>query len=200
MSNQEKSQHMSYAKIKSDNLHSLQRLIILHLAENDPQTINQTVQTISKSYKPTWTAFNSLQKKKLIAKTHIKSYRGREYPLYWLTDEGIIMAVMEGASSEKLLQQTKSLYPDAKINHCFLEIMPFFNPEVMKMAYSTVKGKGKLGFVEIATLFLTQGTMPMDIETGKKVVATLRKYPDEYAKLKMAVQLMIDQLNQLITD
>jgi hypothetical protein len=43
-------------------------------------------------------------------------------------------------------------------------------------------------------------TMPMDIETGKKVVATLRKYPDEYAKLKMAVQLMIDQLNQLITD
>ena len=107
---------------------------------------------------------------------------------------------MEGASSDKLLEETKILYPEAKIIHCFLEIMPFFDPEVIRMAYSNVKGKGKLGFIEVATLILSEAAMPMDIETGKKVATILKKYPDEYAQLKMVVQEMINQLSQLIAD
>ena len=200
MSNQKKSQHMSKAKVKSDNLHSLQKLIIFHLAENNPQTINQTVQAISKSYKPTWIAFNTLEKKKLIIKTDTKSYRGREYPRYWLTDEGMIMALMEGASADKLQEQTRILYPEAKIIHCFLEIMPFFDPEVIKMAYSSVKGKGKLEPVEVAQLILSGAAMPMDVETGRKVAATLKKYPEQYKALKIAIQFLIDQLKQVIAD
>jgi methyl-accepting chemotaxis protein len=47
---------------------------------------------------------------------------------------------------------------------------------------------------------LSQAAIPMDIETAKKLTATLKKYPDEYSKLKMAVQMMIDQLSQLITE
>jgi hypothetical protein len=191
---------MSKPKVKSDNLHSLQKLIVLHLAENEPQTMNQTAEAISKSYKPSWIAFNSLEKKRLIGKADILDYRGRKYPRYWLTDEGMIMALMEGASSNKLLERTKILYPDAKIMHCFLEIMPFFDPEVIRMAYSNVKGKGKLGFIEVATLILSEAAMPMDIETGKKVATILREYPDEYAQLKMVVQEMINQLSQLIAD
>ena len=200
MSKPKQKKHMSKSKLKGDNLHPLQKLIVLHFAENEPQTINQTVKAISKSYKPTWIAFNSLEKKKLIRKTDVKEYRGREYDRFWLTDEGMIMAMMEGASSEKLLEQTKVLYPDAEIIHCFLEMMPFIDPEVMKMAYASVKGKGKFGFIEVATLFLSQAAMPMDIETAKELKTVLKKYPDQYNMLKLAVQTMIDQLTELISE
>jgi predicted transcriptional regulator len=200
MSKPSKSKHMSKTQSRSDNLHSLQKRIILHLAENEPQTQNEIAEATSKSYKPAWTAIKSLQKRKLIGKADVKDYRGRKYPRYWLTDEGMIMALMEGASSDKLLTQTKSLYPDEKIVHCFLEMMPFIDPEVTRMAYSSVKGKGKFGFIEVATLFLSQAAMPMDIETAKKLKNVLKKYPDQYTMLKLAIQTMIDQLSQLVND
>ena len=192
--------NMPKSKTKGSNLHPLQRLIILHLAKSEPQTINQTKEKISKSYKPTHTAFKSLKKKKLIGIAYSKPYRGREYQRYWLTDEGMMMALMEGASSDELLAQTKLLYPDAKPIHCFLEIVPFFDPELTKMAYSSVKGKGKFGFIEVATLFLSQAAIPTDFETVKKVKNVLKKYPDQYKILKLAIQTMIDQLNQLLRD
>ena len=110
------------------------------------------------------------------------------------------MAMMEGASSKKLLEQTRVLYPDAEIIHCFLEMMPFIEPEVTRMAYANVKGKGKFGFIEVATLFLSQAAKPMDIETAKELKTVLKKYPDQYNMLKLAVQTMIDQLTQLISD
>jgi hypothetical protein len=200
MSKPKTKKHMSKPKMKGDNLHPLQKLIVLHFAESEPQTINQTVKAISKSYKPTWIAFNSLEKKKLIRKTDVKEYRGRKYPRYWLTDEGMIMAMMEGASSKKLLEQTKLLYPDVEIIHCFLEMMPFIDPEVTRMSYASVKGKGKFGFIEVATLFLSQAAMPMDIETAKELKAVLKKYPDQYNMLKLAVQTMIDQITELISE
>lgn len=200
MSKPSRSKHKSRPQSKSDNLHSLQKRIILHLAENEPQTKNEIAEATSKSYKPPWTTIKSLQKRKLIGIAKLKNYRGRKFPRYWLTDEGMIMALMEGASSDKLLAQTKILYPQAKIIHCFLEMMPFIDPEVTRMAYSSVKGKGKFGFVEVATLFLSQAAMPMDIETAKKLKIVLKKYPDQYNMLKLAIQTMIDQLSQLVND
>jgi hypothetical protein len=200
MSKPKKNKHMSKTKMKSDNLPSLQRLIVLHLAETEPQTINQTVKALSKFYKATWIAFNSLEKKKLIRKTDVKEYRGREYDRFWLTDEGMIMALMEGVNADKLLEQTRIIFPDAEITHCFLEIMPLFDPEVVKMAYSNVKGKGTLGPIEVVTLILSGAAMPMEIETGKKIASILKKYPVQYALLKNAVELMIEQLKQLIID
>ena len=200
MSKPIKNEHMSKSNIKSDNLPSLQRLIVLNLADSKPQTINETVKAISKSYKATWIAFNSLEKKNLIEKIDVKNYRGREYPRFWLTAEGIVMALMEGASFDKLLEQAKVLHPDAKILHCFLEIMPYTNPEILKLAYSIVKGKKEVGVNEVATLTFSQSAKQMDFETGKKLKATLEKYPEEYNKFKAKIQLAIAQLSQLIME
>lgn len=191
---------MSESNTKSDNLHPLQRLIILHLAKSEPQTINQTTSEIAKSYKPTHTAFKSLEKKKLIGTAYSKPYRGQEYKCYWLTDIGMIMALMEGANSEKLLAQAKKVYPEDKNIHVFLEIAPSFHPEVVKMAYSSVKGKGKIGVAEVILLFLSQPAIAMDAEPANKVTAVLKKYPDEYRKLKTAVEEMINRLSQLIAE
>jgi hypothetical protein len=191
---------MSKPTMKGNNLPSLQKLIVLHLAETEPQTMNETAKAISKHYKPTWTAFKSLEKKNLIKKTTTKVHRKQKYPRYWLTDEGIIIALMEGASPDKLLEQTKILYPNAKTTHCFLEMIPFIHPEVTRMAYSSIKEKGKLGFIKVATLFLSQTAIAMDDETAKKLITILKKYPDKYNILKTKIQEMINQLNQLITE
>jgi hypothetical protein len=194
MSKPKESKHMS-------NLPPLQKLIILHMAKTKPQTMNRIAKEISKEYKSTWTAFKSLERKKLIDAQGTKPNSKTEYKCYWLTGEGMIMALLENANSEKLLEQTKVLYPDNTVYHCFLEMMPFIHPEITRMAYSSVKGKGKLGFSELSKLCLAQAaSILIDAETAKNLTAILKKYPEEYSKLKTAVKSMIDQLSQLIAE
>jgi hypothetical protein len=79
-------------------------------------------------------------------------------------------------------------------------MMPYIEPEVTRMAYASVKGKGKFGFIEVATLFLSQAAIPMDIETAKELKVVLKKYPAQYNRLKLAVQTMVDQLTELISE
>lgn len=78
--------------------------------------------------------------------------------------------------------------------------MPFIQPEIIKMSYSNVKVKEKIGFNELAILCLSQTAFGMDIETGKNLSKIFKKYPNEYEQFKKAVQIMINQLNQLITE
>jgi hypothetical protein len=191
---------MSKLKVKGDKLPPLQRLVVLHLAKSEPQTINETVKKISKSYKPTWSAFNSLEKKKLIWKADIKEYRNREYPLFWLTDEGIITAMLEGAKRPLLLEKSERLFPDAKIVHCFLEVIQHMNPMVIQLARNIVKNKGTMDFVDLMTILVSDTTFESDMETMKNIVAVLKKYPEEYEQAKMIIQQMVDKLNQLISD
>ncbi len=200
MSKENSSQHMPKSQTKGNNLPSLQRAITLHLASGEPQTINETRASIKKSYKPTWVAFNSLENKNLISKINVKQYHGREYPRFWLTAEGIVMALMEGANFEILLEQAKTLYPDAKTLHCFLEIMPYTKPELLKLAYSIIKGKKEVGMSELATLTFSRSANQMSIEDERAFMATLEKYPEEYKEFKTKIQSAINQLSQLITE
>ena len=110
------------------------------------------------------------------------------------------MALMEDANPNKLLKQAKTIYPENKNVHWFLEIAPLFDPQVIKMAHSSLKGKDKLEVREIITLYLSQPSVAMDFKTAKKLTAILKKYPDEYSVLKNAVKEMIDQLSQLIAE
>lgn len=188
--------YMPKPKIKRDDL---EKLIVRNLIDKEPQTKNETSKAIHKKYKPTWYALKNLEKQKLIKQATTKPYNNIEYPRYWLTDEGIIKALIEGANSYKLLEQTKRIYPENENIHCFLEIAPLFDPQVLRITYSSVKGKGKLGFREIIMLFLSQPSIAMDAEKTKKLTTILKKYPDEYNILKNAVQEMINQLKQLQT-
>jgi hypothetical protein len=200
MSRKKMKEHMSKGIASSDNLPSLQQAIIMYLAKSDPQTINQIANEIDKDYSNTHTAFKSLIRKKLVTKTGTKRYREQEFTCYWLTDEGILIALMEGTSADKLLEKTRTLYPDAKVTHCFLQIMPLFDPAVIRMAHSNVKGKGKLGSIELVQLILSGAALPMEMETGQAIVKVLKDYPEQYELLKISVKFMIDQLSQLISD
>lgn len=184
--------------MKGDNLPSLQKMIVLHLSENMPQTMNETAEILSKCYKPTWTAFKSLEKKKLIKKTAFKEHAGRKYPTYWLTDTGIIRALLEGANYKKLSNQAKSLHPNDRNLHLFLDIEPHVDHQILKMIYSSVKGKKKLDVLDVINLLFIQAPNAMEIENAEKIAATLQKYPDEYNLLKTAKNLIIEQLNRII--
>lgn len=200
MSNGKRKEPISKVIEKSDNLPPLQQAIIMYLAGNDPQTIRGIAEAISKDYSNTHTAFKSLVSKKLVVKTAIKHYRKQDYIRYWLTDEGIILALMEGADANELLAQMKILYPDAVAAHIFLEVIPLFGPEILKLAYDYAKTKGKLEFVEVAQVILSGAASGMEIETGKKVALAIKRYPKYYNALKIVVQEMIKQLNYLIED
>jgi predicted transcriptional regulator len=59
---------MSEKQGKSNNLHPLQKLVVLHLAKNGPHTINKTANSIKHEYKATHVAFEALEEKGVIKK------------------------------------------------------------------------------------------------------------------------------------
>ena len=196
---------MSKINLKGSNLPPLQSLIVLHFAKSKPQTINETVTELSesygrkKNYKPTWSAFNSLEKKKIICKTGVKEYRGREYPRFWLTVEGIITAILEGAERSVLIEKGKMVFSNAKV-HCFLEVVEHMNPAVLYLARKVVKDKEELDFIDIMSLLVSDAMFETDVETMKKTFAGLKKYPEWYEQGKMIIEQIIEQLQQLISD
>jgi hypothetical protein len=188
---------MSKPKRKRDNLPPLQKRIVLNLAENSPQTINGTARSIKSHYKPSWIAFKSIEEKGLVKKIGKKSYRGREYPEFWLTVEGVLVAMLEGASSIDLLSRVNEVYPENKILQYCLEVAPKLNPEVFRLFLSAIRSKGKLEPIDMATIFLTQMQTDTSSKTFKELGEILKKYPQEHSRLKKQLSEMHTDLDQI---
>jgi len=188
------------SKPEGYTLHKLQRMILLHLAENEPQTANETSLKLSKSYKPTSTAFKTLEKMNLITETKIKEYRSRRYSEFWLTDEGIVLAILEGVNHEKMSKQAQKLHPDDKELHLFLDIAPYIDRQIIEMTYSSVKESGDIDFMVVLNVLFLQAPTEMDMDNAQKLSTALKKYPEEYKILKQAKKFIIKQLNQIIPD
>ena len=196
-------EHMSLQKSESHILPPLQRRILLYLAETTPQTIRAIATNISKEYRSTWRSFNSLKAKGLIDETDVKTYRGQAYPQYWLTDEGVLIATIEGAPVDVMLTKTQKIFPENRLLHCFLEIAPLFNPDVFRIGYSAVKNKGQIQDIDFATMLFFVLLTDIPIQTYKGVFKTLQKYPKEYELLKTQIEnisLAINQLKKIIQE
>ena len=190
---------MSKHKEENDLLPSLQKTIVLHLAQNGPQTINETVKKIEHSYKPSWIAFNSLEDKGIVKKGKTKEYRGNEYPLYWLTEGGVIVALVEGASPIELLTKSKEVYPNNQNLQYALEMAPHLNPEIFRILLITVQSKGKLTTADLARMSLTQMETDNTLEEVRSALETMKKYPKEYERLKKQLSSMQENLDKLAT-
>ena len=187
------------SKLKTKNtLPSLQKLIVLHLAKSKPQTINQTAKKIKKSYRPTWSAFKSLEKKKLIWKADVKKYNQREFPSFWLTAEGIVAAMFEGADKTLLLEKSRDIFPKEEIIHLFIELI-YINPKFTQLAFNIIKNKGTIELGDVILILYANATSE-DVETMKKIVALLKKYPEMYKQYKKQIEKGINQFNQLIKE
>jgi hypothetical protein len=188
---------MSKHKRQGNTLPPLQKKIVLHLAKTGPQTINQTVKKIKHSYKPSWTAFNSLEKKGIVRKGKTKEYRGNEYPLYWLTEEGVITALLEGASPIDLLTKTKEVYPNNQMLQYGLEMAPNLNLDIFRIFLTALKSKGTLSPVDLGTIFFTQMDTDTTFEKLVKALETMKKYPKEYKHFKEQISRIQENFSKL---
>jgi len=194
---------MSTHKKESRTLPPLQRRIVLYLAKANPQTINEIAANILSGSKSTWRAFNSLKAKGLIDEMDVKNYRGREYSYYWLTDEGVLTATIEGAPLDIILTKTQKIFPENRILQCFLEMAPIFNPDVIRIGYSAIKNKRKLQDIDLAKLLFVVMLTDIPLQLYTEVLKTLQKYPNEYELLKTKIEKIsfgIDQLKKVVWD
>lgn len=90
---------MSRNVSKYEHLPKLQKEIVLCLARNGALLITETNKKIKGSNTSTARAFHELEEKDMICKTHLpSSYRGREFPKYWLTVRGVAFALLNGSN------------------------------------------------------------------------------------------------------
>jgi hypothetical protein len=187
---------MSTPEDRRNSFPPLQRRIILDLAKNDAQTINETVKGLNGHYKSSWIAFNTLEQKGLIKKTDVKHYRNREYPLFWLTQGGIFVALVEGANAEDLLQKTAKAYPNEKTLQCCLELSPLLGLEGFRIGLSAIQDKGKLDHSDMMKILFAHAQKDMSMQQIKRLIEILRKYPKEYEGTKKR----INQANKLLAE
>jgi hypothetical protein len=189
---------MSKRKKKGNNLHPLQKKIVLNLSKNGPQTINKTVKSMKKfSYKPSYIAFKSLEEKGVLTKVRTKPWHGNQFPEFWLTDIGILTALIEGASPTDLLTQTKEVYPNNQMLQYFLEIIPNFNPDIVRIALTALKNKGKLEPVDLGTIFFTQMDTNATHDKFANALEIMKKYPKEHKHFKQQITQMRKNFNIL---
>jgi hypothetical protein len=189
--------HMSIQPEKGDILPPLQKRIILSLAKSDPQTINQLVKTMEGSYKSYWTALESLKEKKLVQAVDSKTYRGREYPQFWLSSTGVLLTLFEGESPENLLEKTLRIYPEDVYLQAILEVAPILGTEAFEVAFQIVLAKGKIESTDLPMIILTQMQKDIDIAQFEPLMKILKKHPDQLEATKSYTKVLIEKLAKL---
>lgn len=168
----------------------LQQRIILHLAENEPQTINETMKGIkSHNYKSTWIAVDVLKKKGLIEDVATKDYRGNTYPCFWLTERGIFLAISKRAKQEILLRTTLETYPKNKDLQFLIEAAPILGENAFEVLYLTALN-GHIEQADVFSLLAKQMQKPLTDKQTDQFIAVLNKYPKTH-------QLTVDQVNEV---
>jgi hypothetical protein len=129
----------------------------------------------------------------------IREAKSTEYPLYWLTQAGVFVALVEGANPHNLLGRTIKIYPDDKTLQCTLEIAPLVGLEGFRIALSAVQDKGKLDDSDTTRILLAGTQRDVSIQQFKELFKILEKYPTEYERIKKRMGAMSTLLAKLVS-
>jgi hypothetical protein len=163
-------------------LPSLQKKILLCLAEHGSQTRNGMKQKYLKSaYKNILYSFKSLLNKGFIREVGKKSW---DYPLYWLTDEGIMLSSLNGANESFLIGNVRKLLPKNDetdylclfIELCQIPVMRKF----CELSYITSKFEGRVPLNQLSFI----GQLKANSPETKRIMKVFKKYPKAYQLLK----------------
>lgn len=174
---------MSKRKRNRNNLGKLQRRIILHLAEGCPETINETDKKIHSSsghYKSTNFAFHSLETKGLIKKYDPKEYLNRKFDTYWLTVEGLRVALKNGVDHTILRQNVEKMWGEQELTPLFFELVHAFGPKNVDKVFDMFEANEK-GEWRIISLPV------MSTKRAKTILKILKKYPAYAKQVKKAL-------------
>lgn len=188
---------MSKQQGKRNSFPPLQRRIILNLAQNKPQTINETRKGISGHYKSSWIAFNVLKKKGLIKDVTSKDYRGRHYPRFWLTELGIFLALSEGAEPKTLLMRTREVYPEDTGLQFLIETAPILGKNAFDVLYLAALTNGQIEQTDIDSILAKQMRTKFTPEVITQFITVARKYPQQYQKIVDSVNQTQEKISQL---
>lgn len=168
-----------------NNLGTLQKKIILLLAENGPLTKNEASNRLKASYKPLWLAFDSLRKKNLIKEVGEKEYRGNKFPTYWLNDGGLILALINGANSDRLLEHYRILYGENEHLELLIEMSKAVGQKCMRDIYIMFKASNNNK--------LALRAIPLNPETSVAFIKVLRKHPSIFNAVKNAFKSIFNE-------
>ena len=132
----------------------------------------------------------------MIKETDVKTWRGREYSQFWLTDNGVLIALAEGADPDRLLELTKQIYPKNQTLACYLEVLSKMSLHIIKIAYSAIESKGKLEPTDVINILLTE-TAKISDQLQKEIIDTLKTYPKEYETFKKKMDQILESLDKL---
>ena len=168
-------------------LHPLQKRIILSLAHKGPQTINETSKKVGNNqYKATYIAFQSLKGKGLIKSVDVKKYLTREYPKFWLTDEGLALAIIHKANIEILREHVEKLYGTQMKYNLLFDVAKALPPdklgELLTMFKTTEEGNPKLKAIPISNI------------ESQAVFRVLMKYPEIRKAIKAKLKGFVETL------
>lgn len=180
---------MSNRKTKCNSLPKLQHRIIMCLAENTPMNIRETNGKLKGEYTSTNRAFKELVKKGCIKKVDVKEYRGNRYSMFWLTDKGLIYAIIHGANPNVLLRLVETVYPNEPEKAILVKLSNLLEPNILHCISKLLNGYGltsetvsaSLNASLIYTTYLTHKNPQALI---KKILATLKEYPEFYNSFK----------------
>jgi DNA-binding Lrp family transcriptional regulator len=188
-------------KSKKVVLPKLQRKILIHLSENYPMTINETATSLNAHNKSSSNAFKRLQSLKLITKVGSKVYHNNEYSLFWVTEDGAVVALCEGAEQKRVLKKALEIYPNNRNLHFALEVMPIFGLDAFKLVCSAFAKKGKLEGLDKAQIYATQIQNKFTPEEEAQFSDVLERYPeqqkpfvDAFSKMNIGMEKLLKKL------
>ena len=177
---------MSKTESQYHILPPLQKRIILSLAHKGPQTINETSKNIASQYKATYIAFQSLKGKGLIKNVGDKTYLTRKYPVFWLTDGGLALAIIHKANIEILREYVEKLYGKQMKYNLLFDIAKALPPdklgELLTMFKTTEEGNPQLKAI------------PITNAEREAVFKVLIKYPEIRKTIKEKLRYFIETL------
>lgn len=190
--------HMSKKEQRIQNeFPPLQRRIVLHLAQTDPQNIYQTKKAIKADYKSAWNAFDALKKKGLIKQVTLKDYQGRKYPQFWITDLGIFLAMSEGVKSEILLRRTVKIYPEDKNLQFIIETVPILGKHALNVLRLAALTNGQMKDTDVNSILAAQMQRKFSPEVIRQFIEVAKKYPEQHQRLVDSLEQTRKNLSEL---
>ena len=172
---------MSKIKTQGYNLGPVEKRVISTLAVNGPQTINATKNKMKDTrahYKSVNNAFHSLMKKEVIKPIDKIEYKNQNYDRFWLTQDGVILAIIHKVNLNMLKENYEKVYGKGETSDFIFDFAKGF-PEKIGEAYSIFKITTK-GALKLKSFPVSNGEM-------QKFIKIIFKYPTYRKAMKKAI-------------
>ena len=169
-------------KLIESGLGPVQRQILKKLAEKGAQTRNRIKENLKKDSKTVYPAFDSLEKKKLIRKVGMREYRNRKFEEYWLTDDGIIEAIISGANKTIIKEYSDAIDGTSQDKDLFFDLIGIFQSETLRTATTMYKA-AEQGKYQLRTMPLSseeKGKFMQVMSKNRLLRAAVKKGVEDY--------------------